>query len=159
MPTGSQLDVCLDTLLEIIILNSRFEEMMVFLNLIVYSDSDWARCRKRSKSISVFAFIYAGGAINWRLNKQTIVAFLTCEAEYVAATLTYKETTWLYQFLSVTLLHNEPKYVEPRNDCSRAFETAKNSRINQRNKDSDLRYNFMRDRHKQRQAYQVKCPT
>ena len=129
------------------------------LDLIGYSDSDWAGCRESRKSTSGFVFMLAGGAISWRSKKQTIVALSTCEAEYVAASLACKEAIWLSRLLADMLLHGEAKCIELRNDNSGAIATAKNSGINQRNKHIDLKYHFVRDCHEQKRVYLVKWPT
>ena len=49
-----------------------------------YSDSDYASCRDTRKSTNGYLFMLASGAISWKSAKQSIVATLTMEAEFVA---------------------------------------------------------------------------
>jgi hypothetical protein len=54
------------------------------LEVIGYSDSDFARCVDSRKSTFGYLFLLAGGAISWKSAKQTIIASSTMEAEFVA---------------------------------------------------------------------------
>ena len=129
------------------------------INLIGYTDSDWAGCRETRKSTSGYVFSLAGGAISWRSKKQSIVALSTCEAEYIAASLACKEAIWLSRLLSDMLKHNEPQCIELRSDNSGAIATAKNIGVNQRNKHIDIKYHFVRDCQEQGRVRLEKWPT
>jgi hypothetical protein len=54
------------------------------LEVVGYSDSDFAGCVDSRKSTSGYIFLLVGEAISWRSNKQTIVATSTMEAEFIA---------------------------------------------------------------------------
>ncbi|XP_040990897.1 secreted RxLR effector protein 161-like [Juglans microcarpa x Juglans regia] len=54
------------------------------LEVVGYSDSDFARCQDDLKSTSGYIFILAGGAISWKSVKQILVASSTMQAEFVA---------------------------------------------------------------------------
>ncbi|XP_058729485.1 secreted RxLR effector protein 161-like [Vicia villosa] len=54
------------------------------LQVVGYSDSDFAGCPNDRKSTSGLIFMMAGGAISWKSVKQTLTATSTMEAEYVA---------------------------------------------------------------------------
>ena len=54
------------------------------LEIIGYSDSDFARCRDSMKSTSGYIYLLAGGAISWKSVKQSIVASSTMAVEFVA---------------------------------------------------------------------------
>lgn len=54
------------------------------LSVIGYSDADWAGDADDRKSTSDYVFLIAGGPVSWRSSKQSTVAVLTAEAEYVA---------------------------------------------------------------------------
>jgi hypothetical protein len=60
------------------------------LEVVGYSDSDFAGCVDSRKSTSGYIFLLAEGAISWRSAKQTIVATSTMEAEFIAC---YEATT------------------------------------------------------------------
>ncbi|XP_075656456.1 secreted RxLR effector protein 161-like [Castanea sativa] len=54
------------------------------LEVIGYSDSDFAGCFDSRKSTFGYLFMLDGGAISWKSSKQTITATSTMEAEFVA---------------------------------------------------------------------------
>ncbi|XP_043699843.1 secreted RxLR effector protein 161-like [Telopea speciosissima] len=54
------------------------------LEMIGYSDSDFAGCLDSRKSTSGYVFLLADGAIFWKSKKQTCVSTSTMEVEFVA---------------------------------------------------------------------------
>ncbi|KAH9688238.1 Integrase catalytic domain-containing protein [Citrus sinensis] len=54
------------------------------LEIIGYSDSDFAGCQDSRRSTSGYIYMLAGGAISWRSAKQTLVASSTMAAEFIA---------------------------------------------------------------------------
>ncbi|XP_073051223.1 secreted RxLR effector protein 161-like [Primulina eburnea] len=54
------------------------------LEIIGYSDSDFARCEDSKRSTSGYIYLLAGGAISWKSAKQTLIASSTMAAEFVA---------------------------------------------------------------------------
>ena len=54
------------------------------LEIIGFSDSDFAGCQDSLKSTSGYIFMLAGGAVSWRSVKQTLTASSTMAAEFVA---------------------------------------------------------------------------
>ncbi|KAK9080260.1 hypothetical protein SSX86_001936 [Deinandra increscens subsp. villosa] len=54
------------------------------LEVIGYSDSDFAKCKDDKKSTSGYIFMLAGGPISWRSHKQQLTTTSTMMAEYVA---------------------------------------------------------------------------
>ncbi|XP_059461806.1 secreted RxLR effector protein 161-like [Corylus avellana] len=55
-----------------------------YLEVIGYSDSDFAGCKDSRKSTSKYVFMLGGGTISWKSTKQTIIASSTMEAEFIA---------------------------------------------------------------------------
>ncbi|XP_070005038.1 secreted RxLR effector protein 161-like [Nicotiana sylvestris] len=53
------------------------------LDLLVYSDSNFAGCQDTTKSISGYIFMLGGGVIFWKSEKQSITTTSTMEAELV----------------------------------------------------------------------------
>jgi hypothetical protein len=53
------------------------------LEIVGYSDADFAGCVDSRKSTSGYIFTLTGGAILWKSSKQTLVASSTMQAEYV----------------------------------------------------------------------------
>ena len=58
------------------------------LNLIGYSDSDWAGRINDMKSTSSYDFLFESSICSWLSKKQSLVAQSTAEVEYVSATKT-----------------------------------------------------------------------
>ncbi|XP_043699978.1 secreted RxLR effector protein 161-like [Telopea speciosissima] len=54
------------------------------LDVVGYTDADFARCPDDLKYTSGYVFLMAGGAISWKSVKQTLTASSTMQAEYVA---------------------------------------------------------------------------
>ncbi|WVZ54112.1 hypothetical protein U9M48_004967 [Paspalum notatum var. saurae] len=54
------------------------------LEIVGYSDADWAGCKDTRKSTSGYIFILARGAISWKSLKQSIVTSSTEYAEIIA---------------------------------------------------------------------------
>jgi hypothetical protein len=54
------------------------------LEIIGYSDADYAGDRDDRKYTSRFVFTLVGGAISWRSSKQELVATSTMYAEFIA---------------------------------------------------------------------------
>ena len=54
------------------------------LNVVGYSDSDFAGCMDTRKSTFGYLFLLAGGAISWKSVKQSVIAATTMEDEFVA---------------------------------------------------------------------------
>ena len=54
------------------------------LEIIGYTDFDFARCQDSMKSTSSYIYLLAGGAISWKSVKQSLIASLTIAAEFVA---------------------------------------------------------------------------
>jgi hypothetical protein len=60
-----------------------------------YSDADWGSNSDDQKLISGHIFMLAGGPISWQSKKQPMVALLSMEAEYMAASLATHKALWL----------------------------------------------------------------
>ena len=54
------------------------------LEVLGYTDSDFARCSDDLKSTSGYIFMMAGGAISWKSSKQTLHASSIMQVEFVA---------------------------------------------------------------------------
>ena len=64
------------------------------LNLISYSDSDWAGSIDDKKSASCYAFLFGSSICSWLSKKQSVVAQSTAEAEYVSASKATSQAIW-----------------------------------------------------------------
>ncbi len=85
------------------------------LNLIGYSDSDWAGDHADKKSTLGFVFTLNEGPIRYGSKKQAVVALSSTEAEYVALSLEAQEATWLRLLLmELGLLQPDQQFAEIR---------------------------------------------
>ncbi|XP_071729433.1 secreted RxLR effector protein 161-like [Rutidosis leptorrhynchoides] len=70
------------------------------LEIIGYTDFDFAGCQDSLKSTSGYIYMLAGGAISWRSIKQTLTATSTMEAEFMACYKASNEGLWLRKFVT-----------------------------------------------------------
>jgi hypothetical protein len=69
------------------------------LEIVGYSDSDFAGCLDTDRSTSGYVFKFAGGAISWSSSKQTVMTSFTMYAEFVACYETVGQAMWLKKFV------------------------------------------------------------
>ncbi|RVW94847.1 Retrovirus-related Pol polyprotein from transposon TNT 1-94 [Vitis vinifera] len=70
------------------------------LEIVGYSDSDFAGCLDSRRSTSGYIFMLAGGAVSWKSVKQTLVASSTMEAEFIACYEASNHGIWLRNFVT-----------------------------------------------------------
>ncbi|XP_043483599.1 secreted RxLR effector protein 161-like [Leptopilina heterotoma] len=113
------------------------------LNLLGFTDADYAGCIQTRKSRSGFVFLLNGGPISWSSKRQDVVSLSTAEAEYIALANGTKEAIWLRRMLNKLGIKCEtaPIYVDKQS----AIKLSKNSEFHQRSKHIDVRFHFIRD--------------
>ncbi|KAL9252945.1 Retrovirus-related Pol polyprotein from transposon TNT 1-94-like protein [Drosera capensis] len=70
------------------------------LEIIGYTDSDFAGCQDSLKSTSGYIYMLAGGAISWRSIKQSLTATSTMEVEFIACYEASNQGLWLRNFVT-----------------------------------------------------------
>ncbi|XP_052728444.1 secreted RxLR effector protein 161-like [Vigna angularis] len=70
------------------------------LEMVGYSDSDYAGCVDSRKSTFGYVYLLAGGAISWKSAKQSVIATSTMEAEFMACFEATVHALWLRNFVS-----------------------------------------------------------
>ena len=124
-----------------------------------YTDADWASQAHRH-SISGYAFLFNGGAISWRSNKQPIVALSSTEAEYIAASDSSREAIWLRYLASELTGTPLSKPTLLRCDNQSAIKLVDNSDMfHARTKHIDIRYHFIRELVDDKKIRLEYCPT
>ena len=73
------------------------------LEIMGYSDSKFSGCLDSRRSTSGYIFILVRGAVSWKNVKQSLIAFSTMEAEFIACYEASNQAIWLWNF--ITRLH------------------------------------------------------
>jgi hypothetical protein len=111
--------------------------------LTAYSYADFTGDTKTRRSTSCVVCLYMGGPISWMSRRQTSVALLTTEAEFMAASEATKEVVWLMRLLNeITELASVPTLLM---DSMRAVKLVKNPIFHKRSKHIEVRY-FVRQK-------------
>nr|GEY33092.1 putative ribonuclease H-like domain-containing protein [Tanacetum cinerariifolium] len=127
------------------------------LELIAYSDSDYAGASLDRKSTTRGCQFLGSRLISWQCKKQTIVANSTTKAEYIAASSCRGQVLWLqnklldygYNFMQ-TKIHV---------DNESAICVVKNPVYHSKTKHIEIRHNFIRDSYEKRLIEMVKIHT
>nr|KYP31272.1 Retrovirus-related Pol polyprotein from transposon TNT 1-94 [Cajanus cajan] len=117
------------------------------LQVIGYSDSDFAGCPDDRKSTSSFVFMMAGGAISWKSVKQTLTATSTMEAEYVACYEATCQAVWLKNLISsFHIVESISRPLVIYWDNTAAVHFSQNNRNFTRSKHFDIKFLFVREK-------------
>jgi hypothetical protein len=108
------------------------------------SDSDHVGDQDDHKSMTGSLFFINGCPVTWQSVKQQAVALSSCEAEYMAATATACQATWLRCLLG-ELLNKEEEIVKLYIDNQSAIQLIKNPVFHERNKHIDMWFHFIRE--------------
>jgi hypothetical protein len=114
------------------------------LNLVGFSDADYAGDLSTRRSTTGYAFMLNGGIISWSSRLQPTVALSTTEAEYMAAASAIKEALWLRTLLSE--LNVNTGTIGLYSDNQAAIKILKNPVISNRSKHIDVMHHFARER-------------
>lgn len=130
-----------------IVYTRRTEDDDGLLQVIGYSDSDFAGDTVTRKSTTGFVIYFCGGPISWCSRKQPIVALSSTEAEYIAAADCVKELLFIKALLN-ELVSNEIS-VTLKMDNQSAMTIIKNCQFNRRSKHIDVRFHFINEKVKE----------
>lgn len=114
------------------------------VDIIGYTDADWASNPNDRKSISGYVFLLGGGAISWSSKKQTTVALSSTEAEYMAATHAARHAIWLqrlFQDIGIQLPDSMALFIDNQSTISISNDVM----FHQRTKHIDIQYHFIRN--------------
>ncbi|KAJ1704150.1 hypothetical protein LUZ63_003929 [Rhynchospora breviuscula] len=113
------------------------------LDLVGYTDADFAGDRMDRKSTSGTCQFLGGSLVSWSSRKQTSVALSTAEAEYVAAGSCCTQLLWMMQTLKDYEL--EFQKIPILCDNTSAILISKNPVLHSRTKHIEIRHHFIRD--------------
>ncbi|GAU45181.1 hypothetical protein TSUD_178740 [Trifolium subterraneum] len=114
------------------------------LNLIGWTDSDYAGDYDDWKSTSGYVFTIGTGAISWSSKKQPIVTISTTKAEFVSASACACQGIWLRSILN-QLNQTKDNVTIIYCDNSSSIKLAKNPIMHGRSKHIDVRSHFLGD--------------
>lgn len=109
-----------------------------------FTDSDFAGSVDDRKSTSGQVFFLGSGAVSWSSKKQDTVALSSSEAEYIAATSSACQATWLRKILA-DFGQNQIGATDIYCDNKSAIAMSRNPAFHSRTKHIDVRYHFIRD--------------
>jgi hypothetical protein len=112
--------------------------------LLAFSDSDFAGDSEDRRSTTGNIFIFNGGPVSWRSQKQKCVALSTAESEYIAASMATKEVVWVRRLLmeiGCQQNNSTPLFC----DNQSAIRLVYNPEFPQRTKDIDVKFHHIRD--------------
>ena len=111
------------------------------LEVIGYSNSNFAGCVDSLKSTSGYIFKLADGAVSWRSVKQTLTATSTMEAKFVSCFEASSHGVWLKSFISrLRIVDSISRSLKLYCDNSAAVFMAKNNKSGSRSKHIDIKY-------------------
>lgn len=117
------------------------------LEIIGYSDSDFAGCLHSRRSTSGYIYMLARVAISWKPAKQALVASLTTEAEFVACYEALKYRLWLQNFvigLHVIVTIERPLKIHCDNNSAMLY--SNNNRSSTKSKFIDIKYLVVKEK-------------
>ena len=123
------------------------------LEVVGYSDSDFADCVDSRKSTSWYIYILVGGAISWRSVKQTLNATSTMEIEFISYVEATSHGVWPKSFISeLRIMDSISRPLSIYCDNSTVVFMAKNNKSGSRSKQIDIKYLVIRERVKEKKV-------
>uniref|UniRef100_A0A6N2M754 Retrovirus-related Pol polyprotein from transposon TNT 1-94 n=1 Tax=Salix viminalis TaxID=40686 RepID=A0A6N2M754_SALVM len=111
------------------------------IEIIGYSDSDYAGCVDTRKSTFGYLFLLAGGAVSWKCGKQSVIATSTMEAEFVACFEATVQAMWLRNLISgLGIVDSIAKPLRIYCDNSAAVFFSKNDKYSKGAKHMEIKY-------------------
>jgi len=115
------------------------------LDLVAYSDSDYARDEQDRRSVSGAAIMCSGACVSWFSRTQRCVTTSSSEAEYVAMGDCVKEALFVRNVLAFIDPTEEGKRLLVKEDNEGAIRLANNPLSSGRSRHIDVRHHFLRE--------------
>ncbi|RVW25195.1 Retrovirus-related Pol polyprotein from transposon TNT 1-94 [Vitis vinifera] len=117
------------------------------LEIVGYSDSDFAGCLDSRRSTLGYIFMLAGGAVSWKSVKQTLIASSTMEAEFIACYEASNHGIWLRNFVTqLRIVDGIEKPLRINCDNKAAELYSKNNRSSSKSKHIDIKFLVVKER-------------
>jgi transposase InsO family protein len=116
------------------------------IEVIGYSDADYAGDITTRRSTSGSTFIIGKGIVAWCSQRQKSVSLSTTESEYIALSQAVQELTWLMLLIS-DLLETQGDTPIMYADNQSAIRLVKNPEFHKRTKHIDVRYHYIREKY------------
>eukprot|EP00961_Rhodomonas_salina_P209577 2829422-Rhodomonas_salina.1 len=115
-------------------------------------------CKDTSKSVGGFVFKYSGAAVSWKCKRQPVVALLTAEAEYIAASKAAQEVIYL-QLILLDLGEEIVKGCVLHEDNEGCIDLGDHPSVSDRTKHIDIQVFFLRQAMADGHVLLVSCRT
>lgn len=117
------------------------------LEIIGYSDSDFAGCQDTKRSTSGYVFKLAEGVISWKSVKQTLIASSTMAAEFIACYEASNHGIWLRNFVTgLRIVDGIEKPLKIFCDNNSAVMYSNNNRSSSKSKFIDIKFLVVKER-------------
>ena len=117
------------------------------LEIIGYSDSDYAGCQDSKRSTSGYIYMLAGGAISWKSAKQTLIASSTMAAEFIACFEASNHGIWLRNFVTgLRVINGIERPLKLYCDNRAAVLYSNNNKSSSRSKHIDIKFLVVKER-------------
>ena len=122
------------------------------LEIIGYSDSDFAGCQDSRKSTLGYIYLLAGGAVSWKSAKQSLVAPSTMAAEFIACYEASNHGMWLRNFvMGLRIVDQVDRPLKLYCDNNSAVLYLNNNRSSSKSKFIDIKFLVVKERVQSRQ--------
>jgi hypothetical protein len=117
------------------------------LEIIGYSDSDFAGCQDTMKSTSGYIYMLAGGAVSWKSAKQSLIASSTMAAEFIACYEASNHGVWLRNFVTgLRIVDDIERPLKLFCDNKSAVLYSNNNRSSSKSKHIDIKFLVVKER-------------
>lgn len=132
-------------LIETVNMGIEFRASETGVQLVGYSDADFASDIATRRSTTGYAFCMANGIVTWSSQRQKLVSMSTTESEYIAASTATKEAVWLRALLSeLGYLRDKPTKLYVDNQS--AIRLIHNPEFHKRTKHIDVKFHYIREK-------------
>lgn len=114
--------------------------------IIGYSDSDFAGCQDSYRSTSGYIYLLAGGAISWKIAKQTLVTSSTMAAEFVACFEASDHAIWLWNLVMGLRIIGVERPLKLYCDNKSAVLYSNNNRSSTKSRHIDIKFLIVKER-------------